>query len=129
MAGRVPRCSRSRSGNVAERVEGGVHTSLSCPRRRSCTRNVGPQRYATSKIIATLMVRYIGATRNACPAVKVLARLSGIRTHIEGHATGCTVPDRPRHAEMFPVLALSEIGRISRLGERRAYPAGARVFS
>src|SRR5947207_10174123 len=29
---------------------------------------------------------------------------------------------------MFPVLALSEIGRISRLGERRAYPAGARVF-
>jgi thioredoxin reductase (NADPH) len=38
-------------------------------------------------------------------------------------------PIDARHAEMFPVLALSEIGRISRLGERRAYPAGARVFS
>src|SRR5438477_3645740 len=38
-------------------------------------------------------------------------------------------PIDARYAEMFPVLALSEIGRISRLGERRAYPAGARVFS
>src|SRR3954467_5280304 len=38
-------------------------------------------------------------------------------------------PIDARHAEMFPVLALSEIGRISRLGERRAYPAGARVFN
>ncbi len=38
-------------------------------------------------------------------------------------------PIDARHAEMFPVLALSEIGRISRLGERRAYPAGARIFS
>ena len=34
-----------------------------------------------------------------------------------------------RHDEMFPVLTASEIGRISRLGERRTYAAGARIFS
>ncbi len=38
-------------------------------------------------------------------------------------------PIDARHAEMFPMLAPSEVGRISRLGERRTYPAGAHVFS
>lgn len=38
-------------------------------------------------------------------------------------------PMDPRHDEMFPVLAVAEIGRIARLGERRTYPTGARVFT
>lgn len=38
-------------------------------------------------------------------------------------------PIDARHGEMFPVLTASEIGRISRLGERRVYSAGARIFS
>ena len=38
-------------------------------------------------------------------------------------------PMDPRHDEMFPVLAVAEIGRIARLGERRTYPTGAPVFT
>src|SRR5438552_18764548 len=38
-------------------------------------------------------------------------------------------PMDARRDEMFPVLTASEIGRVSRLGERRAHPAGARIFS
>ena len=34
-----------------------------------------------------------------------------------------------RHDEMFPVLATAEIGRLDRLGERRAYPTGAHIFT
>src|SRR5207302_1397914 len=38
-------------------------------------------------------------------------------------------PIENRHDQMFPVLDTAEIGRISRLGERRAYAAGARIFT
>ncbi len=34
-----------------------------------------------------------------------------------------------RHHQMFPVLEEFEIGRIARLGERRTYAAGTRIFS
>jgi thioredoxin reductase (NADPH) len=38
-------------------------------------------------------------------------------------------PIENRHDQMFPVLDTAEIGRISRLGERRAYAAGAHIFT
>jgi thioredoxin reductase (NADPH) len=38
-------------------------------------------------------------------------------------------PTEARHDQMFPVLEAAEIARITRLGERRAYPAGAHIFT
>src|SRR3954471_19153868 len=38
-------------------------------------------------------------------------------------------PTETRHDQTFPVLEAAEIARITRLGERRAYPAGAQVFT
>ena len=34
-----------------------------------------------------------------------------------------------RHSQMFPVLEASEIARVARLGERRTYAAGTRIFT
>ncbi|HVH80500.1 MAG TPA: cyclic nucleotide-binding domain-containing protein [Stellaceae bacterium] len=41
----------------------------------------------------------------------------------------CPRPIDARYDEMFPVLTAAEISRINRLGERRAYPAGAHIFT
>src|SRR5436309_13490730 len=38
-------------------------------------------------------------------------------------------PTETRHDQTFPVLEAAEIARITRLGERRAYPAGAHIFA
>src|SRR5881227_3029397 len=38
-------------------------------------------------------------------------------------------PNETRHDQTFPVLEAAEIARITRLGERRAYPAGAHIFT
>ena len=34
-----------------------------------------------------------------------------------------------RHDQVFPVLEAAEIGRITRLGELRAYPAGVQIIT
>jgi thioredoxin reductase (NADPH) len=53
---------------------------------------------------------------------------------VHNHTTSA-MPSSPdelsatRHDQMFPVLEESEIGRIARLGERRTYAAGTRIFS
>ena len=38
-------------------------------------------------------------------------------------------PNETRHDQTFPVFEAAEIARITRLGERRAYAAGARIFT
>jgi thioredoxin reductase (NADPH) len=53
---------------------------------------------------------------------------------VHNHTTSA-MPSSPdeliatRHHQMFPVLEASEIERIARLGERRAYAVGSRIFT